>query len=394
MAKDTEKYFIELLNIRTYLIKIGPQRHQTGTICIKKFEEANNVLDSFEKWFCSIKDKVERLSQSELISINKYSDHIKKLYKEIKLLCNITVENKNMEDFNLKTAVSLLPIMDDRENTTKNLISSIEMYSSLLDEKSRVMLINFVLKTRLSEGARLRLNQKYDSVEHLIKDMRDHLLTKKSFTALQHQLLRCTQNQRDIEDYGKQIEQLFVELTISQADGDTKKYEILKPINEKMAIKQFTTGLRNGNLSTIISARNYENLKDAIRGAKDEQTSMTPVDNIMNITNRQDNNSFYSTRGRFFQGRGRANFNNSKGTRWQSTSGDRGHPNRETSRGTYQYRVRGNRRLQGQYFYSNRGRSNQYQNSRVNYMSGESQEITETQGENENAEPSQFFREQ
>lgn len=38
---------------------------------------------------------------------------------------------------------------------------------------------------------------------------------------------------RSIEDYGKEIERLFDELTISQADGDTNKFEILRPLNEK-----------------------------------------------------------------------------------------------------------------------------------------------------------------
>lgn len=393
MAKDSEKYFNEILQIRTYLVKIGAQRRRTGTISTKKLEEANIVLNKFDQWLGNIQKDVKKLSQSELISINKYSEQIRKIYEEIKLLCNMTLESDKMEQFSLKTAVSLLPIMDDKESTTKNLISSIEMYNSLLDDKSRLMLINFVLKTRLSEGAKLRLNQKYESVELLIKDMKDNLLTKKSFTALQQQLLRCTQNQRDIEDYGKQIENLFVELTISQADGDTQKYDILKPINEKMAVKRFSTGLRNGNLSTIISARNYDNLKDAIRGAKDEQTSMSPMENIMKITNRQNNSSYFSNRGRWFQGRG--NFTNRGDMRTQNGGRSRGHPSHSTPRGTsYQYRARGNRGMQGQYFYSHRGRSSHHQNSRIHYMSRDTHVNPEINRENSNPEPSQFFREQ
>lgn len=61
----------------------------------------------------------------------------------------------------------------------------------------------------------MRLSQNYDSVTDLIKDMKEFLLTKKSVTAVQQQLQRARQYQLIIEDFGKSIERLFVELTIS-----------------------------------------------------------------------------------------------------------------------------------------------------------------------------------
>uniref|UniRef100_A0A2A4J5X7 Uncharacterized protein n=2 Tax=Heliothis virescens TaxID=7102 RepID=A0A2A4J5X7_HELVI len=76
-----------------------------------------------------------------------------------------------------------------------------------------------------------------------------------------------------IDEYGSELEQLFTDLTISQADGDSTKFVVLKPLNEKMAIKKFSDGLKNSRLSTIVAARNYDSLKDAIQGAKDEEVS-------------------------------------------------------------------------------------------------------------------------
>lgn len=161
-----------------------------------------------------------------------------------------------MEKFELKTAVSLLPIMTDDENVIKQLISNIEMYESMIDDNSKKLLIQFVLKSKLSESAKLRMSSNYSSVTELITDMRNILLPKKSDTAIQSQLQCIRQDNKSIEEFGKQIEQLFVDLTISQANGNSSSYKILKPINERIAIKRFSDGLRNSRLSTIIAARN------------------------------------------------------------------------------------------------------------------------------------------
>lgn len=88
-----------------------------------------------------------------------------------------------------------------------------------------------------------------------------------------------------IVDYGKLITELFVDLTISQADGNTECYNILKSINEKQAIKQFSDGLRNRRIGTIISARNYSSLKDAIQAAQDEETSSSAAGEVMGMSN-------------------------------------------------------------------------------------------------------------
>ncbi|XP_061728688.1 uncharacterized protein LOC133533679 [Cydia pomonella] len=47
--------------------------------------------------------------------------------------------------------------------------------------------------------------------------------------------------------------------------------DVLRPINESLAIKKFTDGLRNRRLSTILAAREYTELKEAVRAAQDEE---------------------------------------------------------------------------------------------------------------------------
>ncbi|XP_072934917.1 uncharacterized protein [Epargyreus clarus] len=76
-----------------------------------------------------------------------------------------------------------------------------------------------------------------------------------------------------LDEYASKIEDLFKNLTISQSDSNTETHDILRPINEALAIKKFADGLRNKRLGTIIAARNYSSLKDAVRAAKDEESA-------------------------------------------------------------------------------------------------------------------------
>lgn len=102
--------------------------------------------------------------------------------------------------------------------------------------------------------------------------MQVQLLPKKSSTAIQSKLHSCTQNNLSIDEYGKLFTELLVDMTVLQSDRKPENYKVLKPINEKQAIKRFAEGWRNRRLSTIIAAPNFNSLKNAIQPAVDEET--------------------------------------------------------------------------------------------------------------------------
>ncbi|XP_060809983.1 uncharacterized protein LOC132904069 [Amyelois transitella] len=194
--------FSELKQIRTYLIKIGPTRRK-GNILVNKLEAANSLYEQYNNWVEEYKG-----DESEIL---EYCNQFELLYQSIVELCQSDKASEvNMPTFDLKTALHLMPCMNDTEANTKQLIDNIEYYDSLLDTE---------------------------------------------------------------QYFGMQLSNLFVDLTISQAEGNSNKYEILKPLNEKIAIKRFADGLRNRRLSTIIAARNFNSLKDAIQAAQDEEVS-------------------------------------------------------------------------------------------------------------------------
>lgn len=209
--------------------------------------------------------KEGKVASSDILYIGKLCTDFNSIYEEVVALCNPSYifekdKTNTTMDFDLKTALSLLPVMNDEVHITRQLIDSIEYYESTLKDTSKPLLIIFVLKSRLSQSAKLRLSPSYNTVTELVDDMKKMLLPQKSATALQNQLLNAKQNDMSLNDYGNKIAELFTELTISQSGGNSDNYKVLRPLNEKMAIKRFADGLRNRRLNTIISAKNFDRI--------------------------------------------------------------------------------------------------------------------------------------
>lgn len=288
MAESLLSIFEELKILRTYLIKIGPKR-RLGEVRLRKLNEARDLFSKYTKANDIIKNQIVQgqLDKNEVALIFKINSNFNTVYSEILTLCSesgIKAQTSKMalgdvdsDVFNLKTALTLLPLMSDDELSVKQLIDSVEYYNSLLTKpECKNKLITFVLKNRLSQCAKLKLSASYETVDGLLNDMRKILLPKKSSTALLSKLQSTKQNDKSISDFGREIAELFVDLTISQADGDMAKQSILKPINEKLAIKRFADGLRNRRLSTIVAARDFGSLTEAIQGAQDEEVETSP----------------------------------------------------------------------------------------------------------------------
>ncbi|XP_057670057.1 putative uncharacterized protein DDB_G0286901 [Diorhabda carinulata] len=259
------------------------------------------------------------------------------------------------EEFSLRTAANLLPSVDDTENTTKQLIDAIELYDGLLNVAGKKLLTTFVLKTKLSQSAKLRLESNYNSNADLIKDIKANLLTKKSAAALSNELHNARQLEKSIDEFGKSLEDLLVNLTLAQADGDSGAVKILRVANEKIAINAFANGLRNHELRTVIKARNYAKLKDAISGAKDEEISKKASSSaqVFHTRNKSD-----SRQNNAYRGNSRSNKNNRGSYRNNSNHTNRN--NNYNSRNS-NYNNQNNRQRDNDNF---RGRNNGRYNNR------------------------------
>lgn len=265
----------QIENIKINLIKLSKGK-RTKKLLEQKYLEAKSLYDEYIKYRDELNVNASKgyIKKEEINYLLVACEEIESFYQKIQTTCLVSDQDfSTMADFDMKTATSLLPIMTEDEEVTKKLIDCIEFYSQTIRKEHEQLLISFVLKTRLTKNAKLRLLSNYESSTELIADMKNNLLTKQSATALQIEMLKSRQGSQSIEEFGKKLEDLFVELTISQANGDDNAFKILRPVNEKLAIQRFTEGLRNSRLSTILAARNYSELKDVIRAAKDEELS-------------------------------------------------------------------------------------------------------------------------
>lgn len=308
--------------------------------------------------------------------------------------------DKMTDKFDIKTAANLLPVLDGKEETTQALLDAIEMYEEMIDAAGKKLLVTFVLKTRLDASSKLKLKSTYSTISALKSDIKEILLTKRSPTALSAKLNSARQNNKTIEVFGKEIEELFVQLTISQADGNSEAYEILRPTNEKLAIASFANGLKNNELRTIIKARNYKTLNETIRGALDEDKGSNSEQNVFSFRNGfgkgkekhknknqayRNNNNSNNNRGRF---RGRGNFRgNYRGQ--NNNRQPQAHNNNQ-----YRNNYSNNRNNNNSNFNRSNGRDGRPQNIRHFNESNNSAENSShnRENQNENGHAEQFFR--
>nr|XP_049695846.1 uncharacterized protein LOC126054357 isoform X1 [Helicoverpa armigera] len=388
MAETLHELYKNLVDIRKYLIKIGASRRK-GSIVIKKLKDADDIVRDFNIFLQDYSESKSNVEESECILIEKLTTNFHKLYEEILDLCTEESSSKMSAKFDLKIALQLLPVSTDDEASIKQLIDGIEYYQSELDEPSKKQLMNFTLKSRLSQAAKLKLSSKYDSIEELIKDLKLHLLPKKSATAIQRRMQNTKQNNLSIDEFAKEITEMFVELTIAQSDGNDEHFKVLKPLNEKQAIKCFSDGLRNRRLSTIISARNYNYLKDAVQAAIDEDVQSPSTSTDVFTMN------YRSRAFRRRPGRGRSAFSGKfqppqQRTETTPTQRYRGHPFRGSQ--TRWRATRSNYRGRGKFSYNrpsyqaNARTVHTLSNSIVESAEGQQESSRDTQNQNN------FFR--
>lgn len=409
MEKNLETIWSKLKDISDNLRKLGPARRAKYVSNVEnKILDAKKLYECYEEIirnvqierntselnyyiFETLKERIE-LVYNNILSFKNFEYYgMASKEESIELKSKLSLTSSKMESFDIKTAISLIPVMDNTEETIEKIVDGIEMYNEYLGETTQKnLLISFVLKTRLNKSAKLKLKSEYNDVKSLIQDIRNLLLTKKSANSILSQLNNLSQSNMSIREYGDKLSELFVGLTIAQSDGQHKACEILRPINENLAIKRFAEGLRNRRLSTIISARDYSELKDAVRAAEDEELGQPSTSNNIFNAQRRGNVPAYRSnhrgrnvrmyRGNYFSNRGQqysGNNNNARGNYVSNNYNRRNYNNVRPSRGYHT-----------NFASSSRGRENNGRGRQRTFCSAQVENTTEP----EITEPKQFFR--
>lgn len=211
------------------------------------------------------------------------------------------------EKFDLKTAAGLIPVATEKEESVLTLIDTVELYESMIREEDKEKLMNFVLKTRLGLSAKLQLENKYENVKDLVTDMRAKLLPVKSAAKIMGRLTSFKQT-GSLDRYCKDMEDMFNELSLAQQGSDEGVRKILRVENEKLAIQSFANGLKSTETRTVVKARGFKTLKEAIREAKEEEETRPREEHVLFNRHREEQYGF-ANRGRGFGYRGGPNRN-------------------------------------------------------------------------------------
>ncbi|KAF5276796.1 hypothetical protein FQR65_LT16175 [Abscondita terminalis] len=213
-------------------------------ICVGKVNIKTNELDfnQINEVFNQTHQPISIINETECVAnINKYFVAIDEILQDTLR----DIGQQAASKFDLKTASTLLPVMSDCENVTKHLIDPIKFYDQILNDDGKMLLTQYVLATRNSQKAKLCLANSYASNADLIQALRENFLTKKSATSLASQLQTARQANKSISDFGKSIEELLYQLTITQADNNAAALNILQTVNEQSAINAFANGLNS-----------------------------------------------------------------------------------------------------------------------------------------------------
>lgn len=384
---DPLRYLYEELRVFSRNLNKDNQERRGNLVVIRsKLEDINKLKVELEQE--RVKFNTEVSTPEEVQKAKEYIAATEKLIQEAQTILNSRLSSckdqtkvqkvKMGEKFDLRTAASMLPAMDGSEESTKQLIDAIELYDGFLNEEGKAMLTNYVLKIKLNQSSKLRLKRAYNSNVELVADIREQLLPKKSIAALSLELHRAKQSTKSIEEYGRSIEDLMNNLTLAQAGNSTEAAQNFNESNETIAIHTFANGLRDSEIKLVVKARNYQKLKDAINGAKEEEITKKPSES---------QNSYFMNR-KYHNKRGNYRQNNYRAPKFGQDNKGNSNYHRNSENGFNQRNVRGS---------MNRGRGN-FGTSRQNHRAYHTEKDVEddrayhTEKEAENGEEQRFFR--
>lgn len=256
------------------LTKDTIERRKNKLITDKWVEKLRTITEQFRTVHKIYKGDSCKAAEDKFIAdiIAKIGEKIEKVQTELRKRQVEHNNDKMGEKFELKTAGNLIPHIGNTEESIRAFIDAIELYDEFLDNEGKPQLTKYLLKVKLTQAAKLRLKTTYNSNAALITDIKEKFLVKQSIPVLSAEINSAKQENRSIEKFGRSLEELMAKLTIAQAEGNRDAEEVLAKVNEKIAISVFTNGLKNDKIKTILKAKNFSTLAEAITSAKNEES--------------------------------------------------------------------------------------------------------------------------
>lgn len=274
----------ELLNLKENIdciekillnLKKNPNRIYSAEFILNKKTIVLNLKSSFNNSLLKLADKEESL-------IEPYKIQFKKFYSEVDAILDTrsqdildksftenldSDEDISMSGFDISTSMRVIPEFTGDVKHLTNFLNIVEyLYDSINEAGGKLSLINFVLKTKLSDIVRHRLNSHPTPTDITqFKAVFSQIFkSKKTPLNIQSELSRTIQGNLSISDYANKIENLVAELNSLQLlSADENSRNTIIKLNDEVGLNAFKLGI-NDNLRSVIFAARPASLSEAI----------------------------------------------------------------------------------------------------------------------------------
>ena len=367
------------------IFKKNPNRQYNKPYILNKLELIRQNYEKYLVVYEYLKDSIksELLKSFEARYLAKYIELKDILNKHSETALDLTINTNNIKEdnnlvkmasFDIMHTVKLVPEFNGESSQLTNFLNLVEYVNDTLKDDDKKKLIEFVIKTKLSEKARKKIasNIKIEDFEQLRNIFEKTFKSNRSALVVQTELMSTTQGKNTLTSYINKVQNLTFELSnLQMAHRSQLEKDVITVMNEQMASNIFKKGLSEPIRSVVLSAR-VETLQNAIDIACEAEASKFDA-NVYNYRassyqrNVNSNGRGYSANTRY---------NNNRGHRGNNNNYNRGNNNRDT-RG-YSNNYSGNRGY-------TRGNNNNYNNRgdnrrrrTVNHISGNEIVVSES----------------
>lgn len=198
---------------------------------------------------------------------------------------NCKVESKNIKTimpFDSKVALKIIPSMKDKDDLHRFCRCVDIVWKPLVEKNDKKFCLDIIISKLEKSAYDVVRYRDFENWPDLKKALENKFVKRRSQGIVSTELISLVQT-NDVSSFSDKIEALLGELNeICIFNQGVDNVDVIMELNERTALSSFVNGL-NEPLSTIVKARNFESLSDAIQQAIEEEISQKSKINKQNF---------------------------------------------------------------------------------------------------------------
>lgn len=215
-------------------------------------------LQNLEQIKAQASSIIQNTTDSKTLSL---STSFKQAYNTFKELLEIQLIESNMSDFDITTAVKVIPTFDGKYKDLHTFTKLLEFLNETLNEPGKKQLLDFVINVKLTDTARLAVGTNVPTnMASFVKLLKQKFVSSNTIQSIQTTLNSVSQNKSSVTNYRDKILHLTSELSHLQVAelGETvteAEKNLITKLNGRQALTTFLTGLNPEIRDTVFSSR-------------------------------------------------------------------------------------------------------------------------------------------